>query len=86
MKGYKMPVERLARVFKKSRDTWKANAAEKQKKLRALEIKVRDLKASRDYWKRKAHEATAQLRHLEVEPEAPPKKGDSINLKPPILS
>lgn len=86
MKGYKMPAERLARVFKQSRDSWKANAAQKQKKLRTLEIKVRDLSASRDYWKKKAQTAMAQLRQLEAEPEARQKRGDSISLNPPILS
>jgi hypothetical protein len=29
-------------------------ALEKQKKLRTLEVKVRDLSASRDYWKSRA--------------------------------
>jgi hypothetical protein len=29
-------------------------ALEKQKKLRALEVKVRDLSASREYWKNRA--------------------------------
>lgn len=75
MQGYKSTAERLARIFKRSRDTWKARAAEKQQKLRALEIKVRDLSASRDYWKRKAQAVTAELRELETELAAWEKKG-----------
>lgn len=34
---------------------------EKQKKLRALEIKVRDLSASREYWKNRALAAEQEI-------------------------
>ena len=47
----KSPTSRLVRLFRASRDKWKEKALDKQKKLRALEIKVRDLSASREYWK-----------------------------------
>lgn len=63
MKNYKTSVERLARIFKKGRDSWKARAAEKQKKLRALEIKVRDLSNSRDYWKERAKAAEEERKN-----------------------
>jgi hypothetical protein len=43
MQEFKSPSSRLARLFHKGRDNWKLRALEKQKKLRALEIKVRDL-------------------------------------------
>jgi hypothetical protein len=51
---FKSSTSRLARLFRASRDNWKEKALEKQKKLRALEIKVRDLSASREYWKNRA--------------------------------
>lgn len=51
---FKSPTSRLARLFRAGRDNWKQRALEKQKKLRALEIKVRDLSASREYWKNRA--------------------------------
>jgi hypothetical protein len=51
---FKSPTSRLARLFRAGRDNWKQRALEKQKKLRALEIKVRDLSASREYWKTRA--------------------------------
>lgn len=51
---FKSPTSRLARLFRAGRDNWKQKALEKQKKLRALEIKVRDLSASREYWKTRA--------------------------------
>ncbi|WP_242054743.1 hypothetical protein [Nostoc sp. FACHB-190] len=40
---------------------------EKQKKLRALEIKVRDLSASRDYWKNRAKIAEEKLQKANIE-------------------
>lgn len=42
---------KLVRFFKKSRDQWKNNALEKQKRIRALETKERDLLRSREKWK-----------------------------------
>ncbi len=57
MKGYKGSASRLARFFEQSRDRWRAHAAEKQKKLRALETRVRDLERSRLKWKERAQQA-----------------------------
>ncbi|MGK7877720.1 MAG: hypothetical protein AB4426_31775 [Xenococcaceae cyanobacterium] len=42
MQEFKSYASRLARLFRTSRDQWKQRVAEKQKKLRALQIKVRD--------------------------------------------
>jgi hypothetical protein len=41
----------LARLFQASRDAWKAKALDKQRRLRAAQVKIRDLEASRAYWK-----------------------------------
>ena len=57
MKGYKSPVRRLAQFFKQSRDKWKKRAKEKQKEVRGLKVKVRDLRQSREQWKKKEKEA-----------------------------
>lgn len=54
MEEFKSPTSRLARLFRKGRDNWKQRALEKQKKVRALEVKVRDLSNSREYWKKRA--------------------------------
>ena len=43
MEEFKSPTSRLARLFRKGRDNWKQRALEKQKRVRALEVKVRDL-------------------------------------------
>ena len=66
MKDFKTSASRLARLFKKSRDDWKAKAAEKQKRIRALEIKIRDLSQSRDHWKQQAKSAQQQLAKQEM--------------------
>lgn len=75
MKGFKSSESRLVRLFKNSREQWKERAAAKQKKLRALEVKVRDLSASRDHWKERALNAEKQQRQLQKELEALKKKG-----------
>jgi len=66
MQDFKSPVSRLARLFKKSRDSWKERALEKQKKVRALEIKVRDLSDSREHWKNRALAAESKLKEQNV--------------------
>ena len=69
MKGFKSSESRLVYLFQKSREQWKLRAAEKQKKLRVMEIKVRDLSTSRDQWKAKALLAQQQQIQLEKELE-----------------
>jgi hypothetical protein len=54
MSGFKSSVNRLVHVFKKSRDNWKEKAMERQRRVRALQVKVRDLEKSREYWKARA--------------------------------
>lgn len=67
MQEFKSPVSRLVRLFQKGRDNWKEKALEKQKKVRALEVKVRDLLESREQWKNRALAAEAKLREQNVE-------------------
>jgi hypothetical protein len=69
MQEFKSPTSRLARLFRNGRDNWKERALEKQKKLRTLEIKVRDLSASRDYWKSRAKIAESNLLKQNIEIE-----------------
>jgi hypothetical protein len=61
MSEFKSAPSRLARLFRASRDKWKKKALEKQRKLRALEVKVRDLSESREYWKNRAMAAERGL-------------------------
>lgn len=69
--GYKSSIQRLASLFKESRDMWKERAKEKQKKLRAQAIRIRDLETSRAHWKRRAQQAEIELR--QVRSEGPPR-------------
>jgi len=62
MEDFKSPASRLARLFKKSRDTWKEKALEKQRRFRASQVKIRDLEQSRDRWKKRALEAEKALK------------------------
>jgi len=64
MNEYKSPASRLNRLFKRSRDNWKERAKAKQKKIRTLEIKVRDISRSRGHWKQKAKQAQQELVQL----------------------
>jgi hypothetical protein len=79
MEGFKSTDSRLAQLFNNSRDKWKKRAAEKQKKMRGMEIKIRDLSASRELWKEKALAAQEQQEQLERELEEIKKKLNSQN-------
>ena len=74
MKGYKSSENRLVKVFKDGREKWKQRALLKQKKLRAMEVKVRDLSLSREKWKEKALKLEAGLKQKEEEIEELKKK------------
>lgn len=78
MKEYKSQSKRLVRLFKKSRDNWKEIALQRHKKLRALEIKIRDLTASRENWKQRAMTAEKELRLLRKEITEGEKKGKNF--------
>ena len=66
MKDYKTVNSRLVTIFKSARDNWKDKALFRQKKIRVLEIKVRDLHLSRDKWKEKALKFQADLANQEA--------------------
>lgn len=61
MEEFKSATSRLARLFKKSRDEWKAKSLDRQRRLRAAQVKIRDLEQSREKWKRRALEAEQAL-------------------------
>ena len=82
MQAFKSSPSRLARVFRNSRDQWKQRAAQKQKKLRALEIKVRDLSESRDHWKQQARNAQQELCAIKAQSHTGSKKGASSVTSP----
>lgn len=65
MRNYKSSAQRLAYLFKQGRDQWQQRAAEKQKKLRAQAVRIRDLEASRELWKQRAQAAERAFRELQ---------------------
>jgi len=52
--GLKSSYSRLVRLYKESRDRWRAKAIERRKANRLLELRIRDLEISRAKWKEKA--------------------------------
>lgn len=64
VKGYRSSPARLARLFRRSRDTWKHRAADKQATIKKMRISVRDLTASRDHWKAVVQQQAAELAAL----------------------
>jgi hypothetical protein len=68
---FKSSPARLARLFRRSRDTWKRRAAAKQRVLKKLRITVRDLTASRDHWKAIAHQQAETIAALRKELDQP---------------
>ncbi len=62
---YKSSPSRLVRLFRQGREKWKKKALDRQKKLQAADIKVRDLEKSRDKWKQEAKELARQNKQLE---------------------
>jgi hypothetical protein len=74
VKPFKSPTHKLISFFQRSRDKWKARAGCYFSRIRAFEVRVRDLEASRDYWRerclaqRSGAQAPAECRG----PEPPP--------------
>ncbi len=66
MKGYKTDDSRLIGIFKDSRDAWKTKCVFKQKRIKALEIKLRDTASSRGQWKQKTKFFQTQLASSEA--------------------
>ena len=72
---------RLVRFFQKSRNNWKARSAAKQKRIKALEIKVRDLTESRNYWKKTAKATQQKLSLTKNQPVEQPKNSEQTTEK-----
>jgi len=77
MEEFKSASSRLARLFKKSRDAWKAKSLDKQRRLRAAQVKIRDLEQSRERWKRRALEAEQALGGGQSDGDEPDEEADA---------
>ncbi|WP_201216229.1 hypothetical protein [Halochromatium roseum] len=78
MDDLKTPVARLARLFRDARDKWKAKALERQKRLRAAQVRIRDLEQSRAYWKGRALAAEEQDAKSDAAAKTPVEDEDDI--------
>jgi predicted nucleic acid-binding Zn-ribbon protein len=63
---------RQARRLRRSRDIWRTRAADQQKEIRSLRVKIRDLTKSRDRWKDDAQQRQAKIVQLQ----------DQLDLRP----
>jgi hypothetical protein len=61
VKEYKCSLARQVRLVRRSRDTWKHRAADKQATIKKMRITVRDLSNSRDHWKTLAQQQAGEL-------------------------
>jgi hypothetical protein len=66
---FKSSPARLVRLFRRSRDTWKQRAADKQRAVKQLRITVRDLSESREHWKNIARQQSQEIATLRVQLE-----------------
>jgi len=78
MKTFKSSVNRLREYFEKSRDKWKQKAIDRHKKIRALQIRVRDLEKSRDNWKSKAKNIDTDEKKVDLDKKRQSEHQDSI--------
>lgn len=69
--GYRSPVAKLLRFFRRSRDQWKSKCKAAKEENKSLKIRLAKMTESRDRWKAKAQSAE---RYSEVDPQ-PPKAG-----------
>lgn len=88
MNAFKSPVTRLVNLFQRSRDAWKAKALERQQRLRAAQVKIRDLEHSRAHWKARALAAEGAQTRADGAPVAaddePADAPARLMLSPPV--
>jgi len=53
---YRTPTRILLPKLLKSRDDWKAKSDARKVKLKAAQVKIRDLTASREFWRQRAEQ------------------------------
>jgi hypothetical protein len=62
---YRTPTRILLPKLLKSRDGWKAKSDARKVKLKAAQIKIRDLTVSREFWRDRAEQPQADTRQLQ---------------------
>jgi hypothetical protein len=62
---YRTPTRILLPKLLKSRDDWKAKSDARKVKLKAAQIKIRDLTVSREFWRERAEQPQTETRRLQ---------------------
>lgn len=60
--GYRSPVSKLIRFFRRSRDNWKAKCKAAKRENKSLKIRLAKMRESRDRWKAQAKSAAMEAR------------------------
>jgi hypothetical protein len=63
--SYRSPKRCLIQAFRKSRNQWKLKAQQRNRQLKVLKVRVRDLEHSREHHAQQAQVARAALRQAE---------------------
>lgn len=72
--GYRSPIAKLLRFFRRSRDQWKAKCKAAKREKKSLKIRLAKMTESRDRWKAKAQDADGYAETKATQPHAEAKK------------
>jgi SMC interacting uncharacterized protein involved in chromosome segregation len=78
---FRSPVRILMPKFLNSRDAWKAKAIDRNDKLKAAQINIRDLSASREMWKNRFEQSNARCGEVQGELERSEAKNAKVQLR-----
>jgi len=79
MLGYRSPVSKLLRFFRRSRDQWKSKCKATKEENKSLKIRLAKMKESRDRWKAEARGLRSDLEAV----TAPAEGETKTRLRPP---
>lgn len=68
--GYRSPVAKLLRFFRRSRDQWKAKCKAAKQENKSLKIRLAKMKKSRDRWKAKSQDTDGGAETDATQPDA----------------
>ena len=82
---YRTPTRILLPKLLKSRDDWKAKSDARKVKLKAAQIKIRDLTASREFWRQRAEQPHAESRQLQEQMQQAQRERDEARAEAEAL-
>lgn len=81
--GYRSPISKLLRFFRRSRDQWKGKCKAAKRENKSLKIRLGKMRESRDRWKAKAQGAEGYAETDGPQPEAETRKPRAVSLSRP---